>query len=64
MLPPDLDPDNYDDWTDESYIESLRFNFENNPNLFFDIFSASGISPCPPLPLPHNSSNSSRKRRI
>jgi hypothetical protein len=42
MLPPDLDPDDYDDWTDESYMECLRFNFENNPNLFFNIFSASG----------------------
>ena len=31
MLPPDLDPDNNDDWTDESYMECLRFNFENNP---------------------------------
>ena len=42
MLPPDLDPVNYDDWTDESYMECLRFNFENNPNLFFNIFSPSG----------------------
>jgi hypothetical protein len=42
MLPPDLDPDYYDDWTDESYMECLRFNFENHPNLFFNIFSASG----------------------
>jgi hypothetical protein len=29
MLPPDLDPDNYDDWTDESYMQCLGFNFEN-----------------------------------
>ena len=42
MLPPDLDPDNYDDWTDESNMECLRFNFKNNPNVFFNIFSASG----------------------
>ena len=29
MLSPDLDPDNYDDWTDESYMQCLGFNFEN-----------------------------------
>jgi hypothetical protein len=32
MLSPDLDPDNYDNWTDVSYMECLRFNFERNWN--------------------------------
>jgi len=38
MLPPDLDPDDFDEWSDESYLKCLKFNYEQQPNVFFDMF--------------------------